>query len=181
MAISFRPSFSRTVLPAIAVIGLIVAAVLIWRGLPDHRLEDPAETPARATGALAQAPRGAGSGVVEPSSGGIDIGTAVSGLVTAVPVPPPGGCTVSRRPRCTWARARHSRLPAPCGGGGDRQQSAGNRYTGKTEEFVPPSGFWGLAGGGGERGGGGAGEGGRPVGGVCRGRAKGGRTGCWGS
>lgn len=89
-----RPSFSRNILPVIAVIGLAIAAFLIWRGLPDRSLEEPAETPARATGALANAPRVAGAGVVEPSSEVIDLGTALSGLVTAVLVKP--GAYVSR-------------------------------------------------------------------------------------
>jgi multidrug resistance efflux pump len=83
-----RPSFSRNILPIVAVLGLLLAALLIWRGLPDRQLETPAETPARATGALANAPRVAGAGVVEPSSEVIDIGTALSGLVTAVLVRP---------------------------------------------------------------------------------------------
>jgi multidrug efflux pump subunit AcrA (membrane-fusion protein) len=87
-------SFSRNILPVIAVIGLAIAAFLIWRGLPDRSLEEPEETPARATGALANAPRVAGAGVVEPSSEVIDIGTALSGLVTAVLVRP--GDYVSR-------------------------------------------------------------------------------------
>ena len=83
-----RPSFSRNILPVIAVIGLAIAAFLIWRGLPDRQLEEPEETPARATGALTNAPRVAGAGVVEPSSEVIDLGTALSGLVTAVLVRP---------------------------------------------------------------------------------------------
>ncbi len=83
-----RPSFSRNILPVVAIVGLAIAAFLIWRGLPDRQLEEPAETPARATGALANAPRVAGAGVVEPSSEVIDIGTALSGLVTAVLVRP---------------------------------------------------------------------------------------------
>jgi multidrug efflux pump subunit AcrA (membrane-fusion protein) len=81
-------SFSRNILPVFAVIGLVLAAFLIWRGLPDRSLEEPEETPARATGALANAPRVAGAGVVEPSSEVIDLGTALSGLVTAVLVRP---------------------------------------------------------------------------------------------
>ncbi|WP_300974805.1 efflux RND transporter periplasmic adaptor subunit [Sphingomonas sp. LHG3406-1] len=84
--LSSRPSFSRNILPIIAVVGLVIAAFLIWRGLPDRKLEDPDETPARATGALADAARVAGAGVVEPSSEVIDIGTSLSGLVTAVSV-----------------------------------------------------------------------------------------------
>jgi multidrug resistance efflux pump len=88
MALRSRPSLSRNILPVLAVLGLLLAAWLIWRGLPDRELESPAETPARATGALANAPRVAGAGVVEPSSEVIDIGTALSGLVTAVLVRP---------------------------------------------------------------------------------------------
>lgn len=83
-----RPSFSRNILPIVALVGLAIAALLIWRGLPDRKLEAPVETPARATGALASAPRVAGAGVVEPSSEVIDIGTALSGLVTDVRVRP---------------------------------------------------------------------------------------------
>lgn len=89
-----RLNFARVVLPIVALIGIIVAAILIWRGQPDRQLEQPAEMPARATGALANAARVAGVGVVEPSSEVIDIGTAVPGLVTAVLVRP--GDYVSR-------------------------------------------------------------------------------------
>jgi RND family efflux transporter MFP subunit len=83
-----RPSFSRLILPLIAVVGILVSIVLIARGQPDRTIEEPAETPARAAGALANAPRVAGSGVVEPSSEIVDIGTAVSGLVSRVLVRP---------------------------------------------------------------------------------------------
>jgi multidrug efflux pump subunit AcrA (membrane-fusion protein) len=89
-----RLSFSRNILPVIALCGLALAAFLIWRGLPDRSLEQPVETPARATGALANAPRVAGTGVVEPSSEVIDLGTSLPGLVTAVLVRP--GDYVSR-------------------------------------------------------------------------------------
>lgn len=94
MAALGRPSFSRVILPVLAVIGLLVSAVLIWGGQPDRAMEEPGETPARATGALANAPRVAGAGVVEPSSEIVDIGTAVSGLVSRVLVRP--GDYVSR-------------------------------------------------------------------------------------
>lgn len=83
-----RLSFSRQILPMLAIVGVLVAAILIWRGLPERRLQPPGETPARAIGALANAPRVAGVGVVEPSSEMIDIGTALPGLVTAVMVRP---------------------------------------------------------------------------------------------
>ena len=89
-----RPSFSRLLLPLVAVVGIIVSVILIARGQPDRTIAEPAETPARAEGQLANAPRVAGSGVVEPSSEIIDIGTAVSGLVSRVLVRP--GDYVSR-------------------------------------------------------------------------------------
>ncbi len=81
-------SFSRQTLPIIAVIGLALAAVFIVQGLPDRALTEPARGPARAPVALADKPRVAGSGVVEPSSELIQIGSALSGLVTDVAVEP---------------------------------------------------------------------------------------------
>lgn len=81
-------SFSRKLLPILAVIGLVIAAIFIWTGQPDRELEEPENEPPRATGALADAPRVAGAGVVEPSSETVDIGTALSGLVTDLQVQP---------------------------------------------------------------------------------------------
>lgn len=81
-------SFSRMGLPIIAVIGLLAAVFFIWSGQPDRELSEPERTPPRATGELADAARVAGSGVVEPSSEIIDIGTALSGLVTDLRVQP---------------------------------------------------------------------------------------------
>lgn len=81
-------SLSRNILPIIAVIGLLCAAVFIWSGQPDRTLSEPEQNPPRATGALAQADRVAGAGVVEPSSEIIDIGSAVAGLVMSVAVQP---------------------------------------------------------------------------------------------
>jgi multidrug efflux pump subunit AcrA (membrane-fusion protein) len=81
-------SFSRQVLPVIAVIGLVIAALFVFTGLPDRALGEAEEEPARAPGALANAPRVAGAGVVEPSSEIVDIGTAVAGLVTSLRVRP---------------------------------------------------------------------------------------------
>ena len=81
-------SFSRKILPIIAVVGLIAAVISIWRGLPDRELAEPEQTPLTATGELANSPRVAGAGVVEPSSEIIDIGTALSGLVTQLMVKP---------------------------------------------------------------------------------------------
>lgn len=81
-------SFSRKILPVIAVIGLIFAVIFIARGTPDRQLDDPEREPPRATGALANSARVAGAGLVEPSSEIIDIGTALSGLVSDLRVQP---------------------------------------------------------------------------------------------
>lgn len=81
-------SFSRQILPVIAVIGLIVAVAYIAFGMPDRGLTEPAIEPPHATGELANSPRVAGTGVVEPSSETVQIGTALSGLVTDLRVKP---------------------------------------------------------------------------------------------
>lgn len=89
MAFNIRNfSFSRIGLPIIAVVGLIAAVIFIARGLPDRTLDEPDREPPRATGALANAERVAGSGVVEPSSEVVQIGTALSGLVMDLQVQP---------------------------------------------------------------------------------------------
>lgn len=81
-------SFSRQILPALAALGALGAVVFIATSQPDRALEDPVRTPPRATGALATGERVAGSGVVEPSSEVIDVGSALSGLVLDVRVRP---------------------------------------------------------------------------------------------
>ena len=81
-------SFSRQILPVIAVIGVLIAAWSIIGGLPDRETTEPAEQPPKAVGELANAPRVAGAGIVEPASEVIDIGSALSGLVTDVRVKP---------------------------------------------------------------------------------------------
>jgi HlyD family secretion protein len=81
-------SLSRQILPALALVGLVVGAVFILRGLPDRTLSQPAREPARAPAELAEKPRVAGSGVVEPASEVIQIGSALSGLVTGLYVSP---------------------------------------------------------------------------------------------
>ncbi|HSM54238.1 MAG TPA: efflux RND transporter periplasmic adaptor subunit [Erythrobacter sp.] len=81
-------SFSRKILPVLALVGLVGAAIFIWSGLPDRELAEPEQTPLTATGELANSPRVAGAGVVEPSSEIIDIGTSLAGLVTQVAVKP---------------------------------------------------------------------------------------------
>lgn len=75
-------SFSRKLLPIIALIGLIIAAIYIWRGLPDRELTEADQEPPRASGELANSARVAGAGLVEPSSELVDIGTALPGIIT---------------------------------------------------------------------------------------------------
>ncbi|WP_296722826.1 efflux RND transporter periplasmic adaptor subunit [Erythrobacter sp.] len=81
-------SFARQILPFIALIGVALAVWLIFFGLPDRSTTQPAEQPPKAVGALANAARVAGAGIVEPASEVIDIGSALSGLVTDVRVKP---------------------------------------------------------------------------------------------
>lgn len=81
-------SFSRQILPILALIGIIGAVVYIWSDLPDREISEPDKQPPKATGALADAARVAGAGIVEPASEIIDIGTALSGLVTDLRVAP---------------------------------------------------------------------------------------------
>jgi multidrug efflux pump subunit AcrA (membrane-fusion protein) len=81
-------SFARQILPIAALIGVAYAAWLIFAGLPDRSTSNPDEQPPKAVGDLANAPRVAGAGIVEPASEVIDIGSALSGLVTDVRVRP---------------------------------------------------------------------------------------------
>jgi len=81
-------SFSRQILPVAAVIGLLGATTYVVAGLPDRAITQPAAQPPKAVGKLANGPRVAGAGVVEPASEVIDIGSALSGLVTEVRVEP---------------------------------------------------------------------------------------------
>jgi multidrug efflux pump subunit AcrA (membrane-fusion protein) len=81
-------SFARQILPIAALVGVAFAAWLIFVGLPDRSTSDPDEQPPKAVGDLANAPRVAGAGIVEPASEVIDIGSALSGLVTDVAVRP---------------------------------------------------------------------------------------------
>ena len=50
-------SFSRQILPVIAVIGIIAAVFYIVSDLPDREVAEPQQQPAKATGDLANAPR----------------------------------------------------------------------------------------------------------------------------
>ena len=89
MALNIRNlSFTRQILPAIAVLGLVFAAFYILSGQPDRELSEPDREPPRAPASLAGEARVAGSGVVEPSSELVQIGSALSGLVTGLYVQP---------------------------------------------------------------------------------------------
>ena len=81
-------SFSRQVLIIVAVIGMLLAAAYIAFGLPDRELSEPTGEPPTAPTTLANEARVAGSGVVEPSSELVQIGTALAGLVTDLRVRP---------------------------------------------------------------------------------------------
>lgn len=74
-----RLNFSRHVLPAVAMIAIIVSAVLVLRTQPDRSLAQPVRSPpANPNAARATV---AGAGVVEPSSELIEIGTLLPGVV----------------------------------------------------------------------------------------------------
>jgi len=75
-------SFSRQILPILAVIGLAAGTWYVIAELPDRETTEPERQPPKATGELANSARVAGAGLVEPASEIIDIGSAVSGLIT---------------------------------------------------------------------------------------------------
>ena len=81
-------SFSRQVLPVIALLGLLLAGAYVLSGIPDRDVSEPDNSPPRAPGALSDEARIAGAGVVEPSSEIVQIGSALSGLVTGLFVQP---------------------------------------------------------------------------------------------
>mgnify|MGYP001803270485 CR=1 FL=1 len=81
-------SFSRQVLPVVALLGLAAGTWFVVSELPDREITEPDIQPPKATWELANAARVAGSGLVEPASEIIDIGTALSGLITDLRVQP---------------------------------------------------------------------------------------------
>ena len=75
------PSFSRVILPILAVIGIIAAVFMVWRSLPNREPQTAILTPPTTPKEQRDSGSVAGSGVVEPSSELIDIGTPLSGVV----------------------------------------------------------------------------------------------------
>jgi HlyD family secretion protein len=78
------PSFSRVILPVLAVIGIIIAAIMVARALPNREAQTAVVTPPTTPPQQRESGSVAGSGVVEPSSELIDIGTPLSGVVEEV-------------------------------------------------------------------------------------------------
>lgn len=81
-------SFSRQILPVLAVIGLGLATWYVIAEIPPREITEPEKQPPKATGELANAARVAGAGLVEPASEIIDVGSALSGLITDLRVEP---------------------------------------------------------------------------------------------
>ena len=82
------PSFSRVILPIIAVIGIIGSIIYLFNAQPDTSLSNPKETPARTPASQQQTGSIVGTGVTEPSGEVVDIATNVPGIVTQVFVAP---------------------------------------------------------------------------------------------
>lgn len=83
-----RPSFSRIILPIIAIIGIIGSIVYLMTSQPDTSLSNPKETPARTPQSQRQTGSIVGTGVTEPSSEVVDIAAHVPGVIDKVFVAP---------------------------------------------------------------------------------------------
>lgn len=83
-----RPSFSRVILPFIAVIGIIGSIIFLMTSQPDKSLTDPKETPARTPQSQRQTGSIVGTGVTEPSNEVVDIAAHVPGVIAKVFVTP---------------------------------------------------------------------------------------------
>ena len=79
-----RPSFSRIILPALAVVGIVGSAVYIARSQPNTELTSPEITPPTTPETQRKSGSVAGSGVIEPSGEIVDIATHVPGIVARV-------------------------------------------------------------------------------------------------
>ncbi len=78
------PSFSRKILPVLAIGAILLAAFWVLSSQPDRSLEKPEKKPPEASTANGGKASVAGSGVIEPSSETTEVGTNVSGVVTEV-------------------------------------------------------------------------------------------------
>jgi HlyD family secretion protein len=83
-----RPSFSRVILPVIAVFGIVGSIIYLMTSQPDTSLSNPKETPARTPQSQRQTGSVVGTGVIEPSSEVVDIAAHVPGVITKVYVMP---------------------------------------------------------------------------------------------
>lgn len=72
-------SFSRQILPVIAIIGIIAAAYMVFNTQPDKTSSDPAMVPP--TAPADQDGSVSGAGLVEPSSELVDIAPQIAGVV----------------------------------------------------------------------------------------------------
>jgi HlyD family secretion protein len=79
-----RLSFSRIILPTLAVIGIVGSGIYIARSQPDTQLTSPEITPPTTPAAQRKSGSVAGSGVIEPSGETVDIATHVPGIVARV-------------------------------------------------------------------------------------------------
>lgn len=77
-----RLNFSRQLLPIIAVIAIIAAALVVFRTQPDRALAEPARKPPSAPSS--EGAGVAGAGVIEPASELIEIGAEMPGVVDRV-------------------------------------------------------------------------------------------------
>lgn len=117
-----RLNFSRQILPGIAMLGILIAIVLIATSQPDRSIAEPGVQPPTTPASMRAGGAVAGAGVVEPSSELIEIGSHVPGVVSQVYVKAgdqvPVGAplfTIDRRDIVTVideARARVERLEA---------------------------------------------------------------------
>jgi HlyD family secretion protein len=78
------PSFSRKILPFLAISALALSAYWVLSSQPDRSMQAPEKTPPEASKANGGKGGVVASGVVEPSSEITDIGTNVPGVVTEV-------------------------------------------------------------------------------------------------
>lgn len=82
-----RLRMPRHILPFVAIVALVLTAAAVALTQPDRRMTDPAKTPPAAPRSFA-GHTVSGSGLVEPSSELIEVGTQRSGIVTRLDVRP---------------------------------------------------------------------------------------------